>query len=105
MYERLDTVGEVDRGRELIAAEVPLKPPGASALPGERVLLAAQRDAEALGLAAAEEIEEARADTAAEIQDSGPRGTESSDLFQHELVDEMKRRGPVSNAISPDGAV
>ena len=105
VHEGLDTVREIDRGRERIAAEVSPKPPGVSAFPGELVLLAAYGDAEPLRIAALEEIEEAPPDAAAQVEDARPGRAQRIDLSKDELVNVVKRSRAIDDTLAPDGAV
>jgi hypothetical protein len=105
MEERLDPVREVQIRGQRIPAEVPRQPKHPFLVPDALELLAAHGNAEALGGAPIEQIEEARADAAAQIEDSRPGAAKAFDLPQDELVDEMKRPGGIANPFAPDRPV
>jgi hypothetical protein len=52
-----------------------------------------------------ENVEEARADAAAEIQDTGARSAERFDLPQEKLVNEVKGARTIANPFAPDPPV
>jgi hypothetical protein len=68
-------------------------------------LLAAYGDAEPLGIAALEEIEEAPSDAAAQVEDARTGRAQRIDLPKDELVNEMKRSRAIDHTLAPDGAV
>ena len=103
--EGLDPVREVHLRGQRIPAEVSPEPPAVPAPPSALVLLAAYVDAEPLGIAALEEIEEAPSNAAAQVEDARPGRAQRIDLPKDELVNVMKRARAIDDTMAPDRPV